>query len=60
MECPANDTRTALLHAALASFAESGFDGTSIRIRLARDLAEYPIAPPGIGKHDRWTPLGLG
>jgi len=42
MECPPNDTRTALLHAALASFAESGFDGTSIRMIAER--AQRPLS----------------
>jgi AcrR family transcriptional regulator len=42
MECPPSDTRTALLHAALACFAESGFDGTSIR--MIADRAQRPLS----------------
>ncbi len=42
MECSPCDTRTALLHAALACFAESGFDGTSIR--MIADRAQRPLS----------------
>lgn len=42
MECAPCDTRTALLHAALACFAETGFDGTSIR--MIADRAQRPLS----------------
>jgi AcrR family transcriptional regulator len=42
MESAAPDTRTALLQAALACFAEYGFDGTSIR--MIADRAQRPLS----------------
>ncbi|GEM_PF-797670 len=42
MEHSTSDTRTALLHAALACFAEHGFDGTSIR--MISDRAKRPLS----------------
>jgi AcrR family transcriptional regulator len=42
MEYPPADTRTTLLHAALACFAEHGFDGTSIR--MIANLSQRPLS----------------
>jgi AcrR family transcriptional regulator len=42
MENPSQDTRTALLHAALVCFAEKGFDGTSMR--MIADRAKRPLS----------------
>jgi AcrR family transcriptional regulator len=42
MEAPTSDTRTALLHAAMACFSERGFDGTSMR--MIADRARRPLS----------------
>jgi hypothetical protein len=51
----ADELKTAMLEIAIREL-----DGTNVRIRLARDLAQNPIAPPGSGGHNRWAPFGLG
>jgi len=35
------------------------FHGASVRIRLARDLTQNPVAALRSGEHHRWPALGL-